>query len=460
MDLKKNESLRFERRAFLKGVGACLALPALESFVPRTAFASVSTPGSTGAVTASGAPLRTAFITFPNGAIPAAWKTSGEGAALQFGKTLQPLEPVRNLVQVLGGLDLKAALSGPDGPGDHARGNAALLTTVRLKKSASDLHVGVSIDQEIASKTGHQTRLPSLELSGDRGPKSGVCDSDYACAYQFNVSWKTPTTPMAAEHNPRLVFERLFGEGAPGQRAESLARRRAEQRSVLDFVMAETESLNRKASVADRKKLDEYLTAVREIERRIEASERFADVPDPQRETPQGIPRAYEEHIAQMFDLLTLAFETDSTRVATFQLAHDGSNRSFDHIGISEGHHELTHHRNNQEWIRKIEEIDRWYVGQFARFLKQLDDKQDLDGKSMLYNSQIVYASGNADGNLHTHMDLPVVLAGAGGGVYQTGRHVHHGATPLANLYLRMAQNAGLTGLERFGDSTAPLANV
>jgi hypothetical protein len=455
-----NNALRTNRRGFLKGVGACVALPVLESFLPRTAFASAVTTEATGAVTATGAPLRTAFITFPNGAIPAAWASSGEGAALQLGKTLQPLEPVRNLVQVFGGLDLQAALAGPDGAGDHARGSAALLTTVRLNKSASDLRVGVSIDQEIAGKVGQQTRLPSLELSADRGPKSGACDSGYACAYQYNVSWKTATTPMAPEHNPRLVFERLFGEGAPGQRAESLARRRAEQRSVLDFVMAETESLNRKASVADRAKLDEYLTAVREIERRIEASERFADAPDPGREAPQGIPRAYEEHVAQMFDLLALAFETDSTRVATFQLAHDGSNRSFDHIGISEGHHELTHHRNNQGWVRKIEEIDRWYVGQFARFLKTLDDKQDIDGKSMLYNSQIVYASGNSDGNRHTHVDLPVVLAGGGGGVYQTGRHVHHGATPLANLYLRMAQNAGLTGLERFGDSTAPLANL
>lgn len=455
-----NEDLRLNRRRFLKGVGACVALPVLESFVPRTALASVSAPAATGAVTATGAPLRTAFITFPNGAIPAAWASSGEGAALQLGKTLQPLEPVRNLVQVFGGLDLQAALAGPDGAGDHARGSAALLTTVRLNKSASDLRVGVSIDQEIAGKVGQQTRLPSLELSADRGPKSGACDSGYACAYQYNVSWKTATTPMAPEHNPRLVFERLFGEGAPGQRAESLARRRAEQRSVLDFVMAETESLNRKASVADRKKLDEYLTAVREIERRIQASERFADAPDPGREAPQGVPRAYEEHVAQMFDLLVLAFETDSTRVATFQLAHDGSNRSFDHIGISEGHHELTHHRNNQEWVRKIAEIDRWYVGQFARFLKALDDKQDADGKSMLYNSQIVYASGNSDGNRHTHVDLPVVLAGAGGGAYQGARHVNHGATPLANLYLRMAQTAGLTSLERFGDSTGVLANA
>ena len=455
-----NDALRLNRRRFLKGVGACVALPTLASLSARTAFASANAAEATGAVTATGAPLRTAFITFPNGAIHAAWASSGEGASLQLGKTLQPLEPVRNLVQVFGGLDLQAALAGPDGAGDHARGSAALLTTVRLNKSASDLRVGVSIDQEIASKTGGLTRLPSLELSGDHGPKSGACDSGYACAYQFNVSWKTPTTPMAPEHNPRLVFERLFGEGAPDKRAESLARRRAEQRSVLDFVMAETESLNRGASVADRAKLDEYLTAVREIERRIEASERFADAPDPGREAPQGIPRAYEEHIAQMFDLLALAFETDSTRVATFQLAHDGSNRSFDHIGISEGHHELTHHRDNEEWVRKIAEIDRWYVSQFARFLKTLDDKQDIDGKSMLYNSQIVYASGNSDGNRHTHVDLPVVLAGAGGGTYQGGRHVNHGATPLANLYLRMAQNAGLTGLERFGDSTGVLANV
>lgn len=461
MTNKLTDSSRFDRRRFLRATGALVALPALESLGAGVSVAAGAATGQPlGPTTATGAPLRTAFLSFPNGVIPAAWKPNGFGPDFTFGPTLGPLEPVRGMVQVLSGLDLAAAEHGGDGAGDHARGNGTFLTAVRLNKSATDIRAGVSIDQEIAARLGRSTRFPSIELTGDHAINSGECDSGYSCAYQYNISWKSQDTPMTGESNPRLVFERLFGPGPHGQRNANLERRRAEQRSVLDFVLDEARSLSRRSGPADRQKLDQYLGAVREIERRIESSERLGVLPDPDASTPVGISQDYEEYLTQMFDLLVLAFQTDSTRVATFQIAHDGSNRSFEQIGIVEGHHELTHHRDRQEMIDKVQQIDRWYVQQFSRFLQRLDATTDSDGKSLLYNSQIVYGSGNADGNRHSHRDLPILFAGAGGGAYQPGKHVDCGSTPLANLYLRMAQTAGVGDLTRFADSTAPLSKI
>lgn len=449
-------SSRFDRRRFLRGVGACVALPALESIAAKSAVAAVAGPSTT----ASGAPLRTAFISFPNGAIPAAWKPTGIGPKFAFGSTLQALEPVRDLVQVMGGLDLAEAEGREDGGGDHARGNGVFLTAVRINKSATDVRAGISIDQEIASAIGSTTRFRSLELTGEHRQGVGTCDSGYACTYQYNLSWSSPTTPRTAESNPRLVFERLFGSGKHGERAANFRLRRQQQKSVLDFVLEEARSLGQRAAVADRRKLDEYLSSVRDIERRIERAEQFGNSPDPQVATPAGISDDYGEYLAQMFELMRLAFQTDSTRVATFQLAHDGSNRSFDHIGVSEGHHELSHHQNRQAWIEKVAAIDRWYAEMFAGFLKSLKDTTDSDGNSLLYNSQIVYGSGNSDGNRHTHRDLPIVLAGAAGGAFRSGRYMNYRGTPLANLYLRMAHNAGANDLARFGDSTEALRNI
>ena len=290
--------------------------------------------------------------------------------------TFSPLEPFKSSIQVLGGLNHRTAYGGPDGAGDHARGNGTFLTGVRLKKSATDIRAGVSIDQLIARQIGQLTRFPSLELATDAIHKSGACDSGYACAYQYNLSWSSPTTPMTPETNPRLVFERLFGSGAPGERHANLERRRHEQRSVLDFVLAEARSMHRRLQSGDKDKLDQYLTGVRELETRIEKVERFGEAADPAIDTPVGIPADYAEYIQMMYDILVLAFQTDSTRVATLMLAHDGSNRSFDHIGIVEGHHDLTHHRNRSEWIDKVADIDQWYVSQFARFLDKLEQAQ------------------------------------------------------------------------------------
>ncbi|HMF12781.1 MAG TPA: DUF1552 domain-containing protein, partial [Gemmataceae bacterium] len=318
----------------------------------------------------------------------------------------------------------------------------------------------ISIDQVLANAYGSLTRFPSLELTCDATPKTGGCDSGYACAYQFNLSWNSTTSPKAAESNPRAVFERLFGAGKPGERAANLARRQQEEKSVLDFVLDDARAMEKRLDPHDRRKLDQYLTGLREIEARIQKAEKHGKVGDPKVETPLGVPAEYAEHVQLMFDMLVLAFQTDSTRVGSFLLAHDGSNRSFDQIGISEGHHDLTHHMARKDWIAKVADIDLWYVRQFAQFLDKLQKIEDVDGKSLLYNSAIVYGSGNADANRHTHTNLPLLLAGAGGGALQTGRYVKHGGKPLTNLYLALAHTAGVNNLERFGNSTGPLGNV
>ena len=447
----------FNRRHFLRGLGACVALPAFESLGALKALAA---PASKLATTAGGAPLRTAFVYFPNGAIPAAWWPKGDGKAAEFSRTLKPLEPLRRHLQVLGGLDQMCAYGGADGGGDHARGNGVFLTGVRLNKSATDIRAGISIDQAIAREVGHLTRLPSLELSSDAVRTSGACDSGYACAYQFNLSWSSATTPVAAESNPRMVFERLFGTGAPGARAENMKRRQQEQRSVLDFVLEDARGMNRRLNGRDRDKLDQYLTGLREIETSIQKAERFGAVPDPGVETPAGIPQDRAQHAQLMLDMLALAFQTDSTRVATLMLGHDGDNRSLPEAGISEGHHDLSHHFQNEEKIQKLTEIDLWYATQFAKFLHKLEATKDADGQSILHNSMILYGSGNADGNRHTHANLPLLLAGGGGGALTPGRYVQHGAKPMCNLFLSLAEKMGAQTLERHGDSTGRLGNV
>lgn len=450
------------RRSFLRGLGACIALPAFESLLPVRSLGALASTTATHklATTASGAPLRTAFLYFPNGVIQSTWWPKGESTNFELNRTLQPLASVREHIQVLGGLDHVNATAGPDGAGDHARANGTFLTGVRMKKSATNIRAGISIDQVIAKEVGHLTRLSSLELTCDAGRNSGACDSGYSCAYQYNVSWSSPTTPMTPEANPRQVFERLFGAGLLAERAEELKRRRAEQRSILDFVMEDARDMQRRLNPADKDKLDQYLTGVRELEARIQRAEKLGDPQNPLQETPPGIPPTYAEHIQLMFDTLVLAFQTDSTRVATMLLAHDGSNRSFAEIGIPEGHHDLSHHRNNQEWIQKLSDIDLWYAKQFGRFLERLRDTKDVDGRSLLDNSMIVYGSGNADGNAHSHNNLPMVLAGGGGGTLTPGRFIKHGSKPASNLFLSVADRMGVRNLERFGDSTGRLANI
>jgi hypothetical protein len=447
-----------DRRLFLKGVGVCLGLPVLDSLLPSTARAAVaSAPGP--AVTASGAPLRMAFVYFPNGANQQNWWPSGEGANFALGPTMQPLASLRDKIQIVGGLDLHEAEPGNDGGGDHARANASFLTGVRARKTdGSDIHVGVSVDQVAAKHVGSTTRFPSLELSCDAVHKAGHCDTGYSCAYQYNISWQSPSTPMTPEPNPRLVFERLFGSGPPEQRQRNYELRMHTQKSLLDFVLDDARSLQSQLGSRDQAKLDEYLTSVREIENRLQHAEAFGPLPKPNAATPAGIPAEYGQHMDLMYDLLALSFQTDSTRIGTLLLAGDGTNRAFPEIGIAEGHHYCSHHHGNADLIEKVGRIDRFYMEHFARFLGKLDAMKDVDGKSVLQNSMIVYGCGNSDGNRHTHRNLPVVLAGGGGGTLTTGRSVRYDSLPMTNLYLSMAGRMGVTGVPRIGDSTGVLA--
>src|SRR6266436_3075041 len=409
------------RRHFLRGLGACLALPAFESLRPLGLLAAPAVPGPA----AKSTPVRMAFLYVPNGAIPSAWWPAGDGGKdFELSPTLQPLEKVRSQLQVISGLDDLNANPGPDGAGDHARAGGTFLTGVRIKKTAgSDIYAGASIDQVVAQQIGHLTRFPSLELTCDSVRKSGNCDSGYSCAYSYNLAWRSSTQPLAPQPNPRLVFERLFGAGSPKERAENLKRRQAEQHSILDFVLEDASAIQRNLNGRDRQKIEQYLSSVREIEQRIEKAERMPVV-NPEVNSPPGIPPTFDEHLALMFDMLILAFQTDSTRVATMLFAGEGSNRTFSELGFAEGHHNLTHHQDKQEMIDKVQEIDLWYVKQLARFLEKMDETKDLDGHSLLHNSMIVYGSGNADGNRHSHNNLPILLAGAGGGGLKPGRYV------------------------------------
>ncbi len=453
-DIAAQRFASLTRRHFLRGLGACMALPAFESLRPFGLTAAEAKAAKL-AVTGTGAPLRMGFVYFPNGAIQPNWWPKGEGKDFEFARTMQPLEKVKHQLQVLGGMDHVNATPGPDGAGDHARASGTFLTGVRVKKTAgSDIHAGISIDQIAANQIGHLTRFPSVELTCDAVRKSGNCDSGYSCAYQYNLSWRSATTPVAPEPNPRLLFERLFGAGAPGERATNLKRRQEQQRSIMDFVLDDARSLQRQLTYRDKQKLEEYLFSVREIEKRLEKAEKFGQVPDPAASTPAGVPASYEEYIQMMFDMMLLAFQTDSTRIATFLLANEGSNRAFPEIEIAEGHHYLTHHQNKQEMIAKVAEIDLFYMKQFARFLEKMEQTKDVDGKSLLQNSMIVYGSGNSDGNRHTHVNLPVLLAGGGGGTLNPGRFLKSGSVPMSNMLLSMADRLGVRGLERHGDST------
>jgi hypothetical protein len=312
----------------------------------------------------------------------------------------------------------------------------------------------------MARKVGHLTRFPSLELTCDDVRKTGACDSSYSCAYQYNLSWSSPNTPVPAEFNPRSAFERLFGAGAPGQRVQNYQNRQQAEQSVLDFVMDDARAMQRQLTGNDRDKLDQYFTSVREVEARIQRAAQFGATADPAIVTPDGVPSDQTEYVEIMYELMALAFQTDSTRVATLCLAHDGDNRSFSHIGIPEGHHDLSHHENNADRIAKVAKIDFWYAQKFSGFLKKLQGLKDVDGQSVLHNSMIVYGGGNSDGNRHTHTNLPIVLAGNGGGLLSPANYSKFGSVPACNLFLSMADRMGIQGLDRFGDSTGRLEKI
>ncbi|MGA0845029.1 MAG: DUF1552 domain-containing protein [Luteolibacter sp.] len=428
------------RRSFLKGLAASIALPAFPGLAATHSHR----------LARSANPLRMAFIYAPNGVNLSRWLPS-DGTHLS--PTLASLAPLKEHFSLLRHLNQDNAFANGDGPGDHARANATFLTGVQARKtSGSDIRAGLSVDQVAANWIGKQTRLPSLELSTDPPRRSGGCDSGYSCAYQFNLSWRSESTPAPAERDPRMVFEKLFGGGDIHENKL----RRARQKSVLDFVSDDAKRMAGRLDANDRGKLDEYLTAVRELESRIENAEKF-NVSVPEHLRPTGIPDSYREHIRTMYELLALAFETDSTRIGTFMLAHDGSNRTFHEIGVADAHHQLSHHRGNTKALESIARIDEFYVAEFARFLGRLNSTRDATGRSLLEDSMIVYGSGISDGNRHNHDDLPLLLAGHGGGTLTPGRSiVAPKDTPMCNLYLSMLDRMGVS-LKRFGDSTGQL---
>jgi hypothetical protein len=439
------------RRGFLRSAGAFLALPGLESIGHR-AFAATAPVAS---------PTRMAFLYIPNGVNVSKWSVQGEGANYQISDTLQPLAGLKKDFSVISNLAHKKAWSNGDGGGDHARATATFLTGCQAKKTAgSDIRIGQSVDQIAADHIGSKTRLASLELSTDGERSSGKCDSGYSCAYQFNLSWKNETMPMAPEMDPRLVFERLFGTlGMTGATAEAAVKRKRYEKSILDFVLDDAKSLQRRVSGSDNRKLEEYFSAVRDIETRIEKAEKLKIEMPPDVRAPGAFPATTQEHIRMMFDLLLLAFQTDSTRVSTFMLAHDGSNRSFPELGVADAHHNLSHHQNNPEKLEKIAKIDRFYMEQFAYFLQRMKDTKEGE-KSLLDSSMIVYGGGISDGNTHHHDRLPVILAGHGNGQLSSGRHiVLPEETPMTNLYLAMLDKMGVNA-ERVGDSTGVLAGI
>lgn len=433
------------RRTFLRGLGAVVALPALDAM--RPAFAATAP-----------VPLRLGFVYVPNGVTLGDWTPAASGSGFPLSRILVPLEPFRDDLLVLSGLGQHNGNALGDGPGDHARAAASFLTGVHPRKTAgADIRNGVSADQVAADFLGRDTLFPSLELGCETSETVGNCDSGYSCAYTNSLAWRSETTPMPPETNPRLVFERLFGRYGDLD-PETRERRIRQRASILDAVGERTAELVPRLGPQDRRKLDEYLTALREIERRIERAESERPEGSPGVRRPAGVPASFEVHTELMADLMCAAFRTDLTRVVTLMYGREGSVRTYPEIGIPEPHHPLTHHRNNPEWIDKVSRINTWHVTLFGRLLTRLAET-DEDGERLLDRSLILYGSGLGDGNRHTHDGLPVVLAGRGGGV-RPGRHlVYASGTPLNNLFLSLLDRAGVP-TDGLGDSTGTLAHL
>jgi hypothetical protein len=440
----------FSRRRFLRGMGTLIALPALESLAPRPVFAAAAKGGLQ-----SQHPLRMAFIYGPNGRNMTHWTPAKTGADYELPRTLKPLESVKSSLQVISGLKHDKAFANGDGGGDHARANATFLTGMQARKTAgADIRAGVSVDQVAASAIGQLTKLPSLELSCDEARRAGSCDSGYSCAYQFNLAWKNESMPLSPERDPKLAFERLFSNGLAGEADAARAKREFYNKSILDFVSEDARTLQKHLGATDRRKLDEYMSSIRDIERRLTRADKAAkDMPA--YDKPTGIPGSYEQHIRVMFDLMALAFQTDTTRISTFLLAHDGSNRAFPEIGVNDQHHGISHHQRDPDKLEKIAKIDEYYCRRFAYFLEKLKGIKEGSG-TLLDNCMIVYGGGISDPDEHSHRDLPVILAGGGGGTLKPGRHVRVDNEPMCNLYLSMLDRVGVKE-DRLGDSTARL---
>lgn len=424
------------RRTFLRGMGATVALPLLDAMIPSmTALA--RTPA---------APVRRlGFVYMPMGCDVSRWTPPGD-TLRELSPSLQSLASVTDQLTVISNLELKNAY-----PGTHATSNAAFLSAAKAKWTEStDYYLGTTVDQIAAKEIGQQTLLPSLELSMDLLQTIGQCDNGYACVYQNNLSWSSPTTPLPAEAHPRIVFERLFGEGGNAADRRSALQRRA---SLLDWVRDDITRLQKDLGPEDRARVGQYLDTVREVERRIQKAE--AETKDnllPDLDRPAGVPPAYADHARLMFDLQVLALQADVTRVITFQLARETSNRTYPEIGVPDPHHPLTHHGNDPEKIARMAKINAFHVSLFAYFVEKLKATPEGDG-SLLDHSLYLYGSGMGNPNVHDHVNLPVIVAGGGATGMKGGRHLKYAEpTPLANLHLTLLERVGVR-MEAFADS-------
>lgn len=445
------------RRTALRGLGVSIGLPVLEAMSLRTARGSAL--GEASAVAPSN---RLVVVYVPNGVHRPYWLPSKTGTDFEFTRTLAPLEQFRKDILVVSGLTLDKAKPNGDGGGDHARAMASFLTGVQARKTeGSNIRAGISADQYLASQIGNATRFPSLELGLDYGKLEGSCDPGYACIYSNNLSWRSETSPAIKEVNPRVVFDRLFA-GARATDAEAQKRLQTEMynRSILDYVRESIHGLNGQLGTADRHRMDEYLTYIREIERRLDQPPVEVDPELTKGLTrPVRVPDTFREHFRLMADMLVLALQMDATRICTFALGVEQSRRTYREIGISEEHHGLTHHAGNADKIEKVAQIDRYMVEQFSYLVQRLKSVREGD-RTLLDNSTVLFGNGNGDGAHHDHVDLPVVLAGRGGGTIEPGRHVRYPeGTPFMNLIVSLMGNMGVH-VDRFGDSTGPLPKL
>ena len=438
------ERKSLSRRMLLRGMGTAVALPFLDSMVP--AMAKSAAP-----------PVRMAFVYVPNGMDVRNWNLDYEGKLDQLSPIMKPMVAHKDEMTVLGNLTHNGGRALLDGAGDHGRCCGSYLTGVQPKKTVVDIRAGVSFDQIVANKIGNQTRFPSLELGMEDSRQAGDCDSGYSCAYTNNLAWRSETQPLPPILDPRALFERLFGSG-PVLSPEAKARQTKYRRSILDFVSEDTKKLEGDLGPTDRRKLDEYLSSIREVERQLERAEKDNVQIDPHKfngalDKPYGVPADFAEHFKLMTDMMTIAFQADLTRVMTFLVTHEGTSRSYREIGISDGHHPLTHHRNQPELMEKVTAINTYHMTQFAGWIEKLKTLKEGDGR-LLDNLMIVYGAGLTDGNKHNHEDLPTMLVGRGGNAFKSGRRiVYRKETPMCNLFLTMMDRMGVP-VDKFGDST------
>lgn len=438
------------RRSVLRAAGVALSLPWLEATLPAARALGADKT----------APLRLAFLYVPNGIHMPHWTPDNEGDNYDIKPILEPIGHLKQHINVLTGLTLDGARAHQDGGGDHARSAAAFLTGAHPKKTdGADINNSISVDQAIAQAVGEQTRFASLELGIEGSSQAGNCDSGYSCAYSSNLAWRNATSPLAKEMDPAAAFDRLFSSGDSAEDGKTSQVRKSHRKSVLDFVLSDAKNLHQDLGAADRRKLDEYMYAVRDIENRMIRSEKLQVGEDgiPNYPRPAGVPKELDEHCKLMLDMLALAFQTDSTRVATFMLANEGNNRGYPELGVPEGHHDLSHHGRNEEKQAKIAKINHYYAERLAYFLDSLASIREGDG-TLLDNSMIVYGSGISDGDRHNHDELPILLAGGGAGRLCGGKHIRFAKeTPLCNLYVWMLNQFGIHA-DSFGDSTGILS--